>query len=111
MKLGTVRDGSRDGRLVVVNRDITRFVEADAAPTLQAALDQWDKVHAKLQDVYQRLNSGAIKGETFEARRFNAPLPRAYEWVDGSAYLNHVALVRKARGAELPATLRTDPLI
>ncbi len=112
MKLATLRDGSRDGRLVVVRRDGAAFVPAGVhAPTLQAALDRWDEVEPALRDLAARLDAGKLEGEPLEPARLHAPLPRAYEWVDGSAYLNHVILVRKARGAEPPPTLRTDPLV
>lgn len=112
MKLGTLRDGTRDGRLVVVSKDGARFAEATgAAPTLQAALDDWSECSAKLEAISKRLNAGEEEGAAVDPSRFSAPLPRAYEWVDGSAFLNHVRLVRKARGAEPPKTLETDPLI
>jgi len=112
MKLGTIRNGSRDGRLIVVSRDLTRYVEAgDLAPTMQSALDGWDKLKPMLDDIYGRLNSKAIAGQAFDATLCHSPLPRAYEWIDGSAYINHIVLVRKARGAQPPATLRTDPLV
>src|SRR5258708_7181108 len=105
MKLATVRDGTRDGRLVVVARDLESWVDARAvAPTLQRALDDWERAEPALS---------ALAGPAlpFDAGRLAAPLPRAYEWVDGSAYLNHVVLVRRARNAEPPPTLLTDPLV
>ena len=112
MKLGTLRDGSRDGRLVVVSVDGQRFIEATGvAPTLQAALDDWAACAPELGALSKRLNEGEVNGSPVEPSRFGPPLPRAYEWVDGSAFLNHVRLVRKARGAEPPKTLETDPLI
>lgn len=112
MKLGTIRNSTRDGRLAVVSRDLSRYIEAStAAPTLQAALDDWDRVRPKLEEIYSKLNSQTNSGAPFDPKQFHAPLPRAYEWVDASAYINHVILVRKARGAEPPETLRTDPLI
>ena len=112
MKLGTLKDGSRDGRLVVVRRDHQAFVSVDdIALNLQAALDRWDLLAPKLEERFRALESGEITGEPVKLEAFHAPLPRAYEWIDGSAYLNHVRLVRKARGAEPPATLETDPLI
>jgi fumarylacetoacetate (FAA) hydrolase len=112
MKLGTLADGGRDGRLTVVRSDLSAYAEAGPiAPTLQAALDRWDETEPKLRDLARRLESGAEKGKPFDPRLFHAPLPRAYEWIDGSAYLNHVRLVRKARGAEPPPTLETDPLV
>lgn len=112
MKLGTLRDSTRDGTLVVVRRDNLVYATVTGiAPTLQAALDDWDEAEPRLRDVAARLESGQLGGARVEPARFAAPLPRAYEWVDGSAYLNHIVLVRKARGAEPPATLRTDPLV
>ena len=112
MKLGTLRDSSRDGTLVVVRRDNQVFTRAaEAAPTLQAALDDWERVSPLLRALADRLERGEIAGEPVDTTRFAPPLPRAYEWVDGSAYINHIVLVRKARGAEPPATLRTDPLV
>ncbi len=112
MKLATLRDGSRDGSLIVVKRDLSVWVRATGvSPTLQAALDAWDEVAPKLRALADQLESGAVKGEPYDASKLMAPLPRAYEWVDGSAYLNHVILVRKARKAEPPPTLQTDPLV
>ena len=112
MKLASKNDGTRDGRLLVVKADLSRCADAaDVAPTLQAALDQWDLVEPRLRERAAALVAGTLVGEAFDAAQVMAPLPRAYEWVDGSAYLNHVILVRKARKAEPPATLRTDPLI
>jgi fumarylacetoacetate (FAA) hydrolase len=112
MKLATVRDGTRDGRLAVVRRDGARLAEASAvAPTLQAALDDWARCEGRLRELASELEAGRVRGEPLDPTRLHAPLPRAYEWVDGSAYLNHVRLVRKARGAEPPPTLETDPLV
>lgn len=112
MKLGTLNDGSRDGRLVVVRRDLQTFASVDdVAPHLQAALDRWDQVAPQLQARFDDLQAGRIDGQPVRPEAFASPLPRAYEWIDGSAFLNHVILVRKARGAEPPETLETDPLI
>jgi fumarylacetoacetate (FAA) hydrolase len=112
MKLATLRDGTRDGALVVVRHDGRTFARAhDVARTLQAALDAWETTQPGLRAIAERLDSGAIDGEPLDPHQLQAPLPRAYEWVDGSAYLNHVRLVRKARGAEPPPTLETDPLV
>ncbi len=112
MKLGTLRDSTRDGTLVVVRRDNQVFARAtQVAPTLQAALDDWARIEPRLRAIADGLESHADAGEPVDPTRFAAPLPRAYEWVDGSAYINHIVLVRKARGAEPPATLRTDPLV
>lgn len=116
MKLATLRDNTRDGRLIVVSRDHQKFIEATSiAKTMQEALDRWDEVKPQLEELYQDLCSGRIAGQRvgdlMEQGKFAAPLPRAYEWIDGSAYINHVVLVRKARNAEPPKTLKTDPLI
>lgn len=112
MKLATKKNGTRDGELVVVSKDLKSCVSAkDVAPTLQAALDSWDALAPKLKSLSDALNAGTKKGEAFETDHCAAPLRRAYEWVDGSAFINHIVLVRKARGAEPPPTLRTDPLV
>ena len=112
MKLATLRDGSRDGRLLIVRRDgETAAPSPDAWPTLQRALDDWDAAEPQLRALADQLDRGAVDGLPVDPNRLGAPLPRAYEWVDGSAFLNHVILVRKARGAEPPKTLETDPLI
>jgi fumarylacetoacetate (FAA) hydrolase len=112
MKLATLRDGSRDGRLLVVRRDGEAGAPApDAWPTLQRALDDWTAAEPALRAIGDELDRGAIDGAPIDPHRLGAPLPRAYEWVDGSAFLNHVILVRKARGAQPPPTLETDPLV
>jgi fumarylacetoacetate (FAA) hydrolase len=112
MKLATLRDGTRDGALVVVRSDGGTFAPArDVSRTLQSALDTWDVAEPKLRAIAEALATGQLAGEPLDVQRLAAPLPRAYEWVDGSAYLNHVRLVRKARGAEPPPTLETDPLV
>jgi fumarylacetoacetate (FAA) hydrolase len=112
MKLGTIKDGTRDGTLVVVSRDNRKYAPVqEISRNLQSALDNWAHVEGDLKAVYAKLSSDAIKGEPVEKAQFLAPLPRAYEWVDGSAYINHIVLVRKARKAEPPETLRTDPLV
>jgi fumarylacetoacetate (FAA) hydrolase len=109
VKLATLRDGTRDGALVVVSRDGSRHAPAGAvAPTLQAALDDWERCEPRLRELAARVEEA---GAALEAARLAAPLPRAYEWIDASAYLNHVRLVRKARGAEPPPTLESDPLV
>jgi fumarylacetoacetate (FAA) hydrolase len=112
MKLASLRHG-RDGLLVVVDRELTRCVPVPhIARTLQNALDDWDGVAPLLDEVYRLLNLGpANDAEPFHAGRCAAPLPRAYQWADGSAYVSHVELVRKARGAEMPASFWTDPLM
>src|SRR5512139_1677699 len=112
MRLATIRDGTRDGRLAVVRRDGAAWTDARAvAPTLQAALDDWGRAEPLLRRLAEQLEAGRAPAEAAQPWRFHAPLPRAYEWVDGSAYLNHARLVRKARGAEPPPTLETDPLV
>jgi fumarylacetoacetate (FAA) hydrolase len=112
MKLATLDDGSRDGVLLVVDRRLERWARASAvAATLQAALDDWDALEPELRALADGLAQGRVASEPFDASRLKAPLPRAYEWVDGSAYLNHIILVRKARRAELPPTLETEPLV
>jgi len=113
MRLATLRDGTRDGALVIVRRDGTAFARAgEAAPTLQAALDDWERAAPRLRALAERLEGrAAADAEPLDARALASPLPRAYEWIDGSAYLNHVVLARKARGAAPPDTLRTDPLV
>ena len=111
MKLATLRDGTRDGRLLVVRRDGEAGAPLDRWPTLQAALDDWTAAEPALHALSDQINAGEILATAIDPYRLAAPLPRAYEWVDGSAFLNHVILVRKARKAEPPATLRTDPLI
>lgn len=112
MKLASLRHG-RDGKLVVVSRDLKVCVPVpDIAPTLQAALDNWRSTAPRLDDVYRRLNGARADGvRPFDPRECSAPLPRAYQWADGSAYVTHVELVRKARGAEMPASFWTDPLM
>jgi fumarylacetoacetate (FAA) hydrolase len=112
MKLATLDDGTRDGALVVVSSDGTRYaLAASIAPTLQAALESWSASAPKLGELASALDSGRTDAHPIEGAPLRAPLPRAYEWVDGSAYINHIVLVRKARGAEPPETLRTDPLV
>ena len=103
----------RDGRLVVVSRDLARALPVPAiAPTLQDALDDWASLAPRLQEAARALEQGAVAGEiAFDPAQALAPLPRAYHWVDGSAYVNHVELVRKARGAEMPPSFWTDPLV
>ena len=113
MKLATIANGSRDGRLAVVSRDLSRAVYADGiAGTLQAALDDWSTTEAPLRELAAALEGGSAPGSfAFDPRQALAPLPRAHHWVDGSAYVNHVELVRKARGAEMPASFWTEPLV
>lgn len=112
MKLATLQQGGRDGTLVVVSRDLRRCRAVPAiARTLLAAMDDWATVEPQLRQVYAALNSGAIEGEPFDQAACHSPLPRTWQWADGSAYLNHVELVRRARNAEVPETFYTDPLM
>src|SRR5262249_23653729 len=112
MKLASLK-GGRDGRLIVVDRDLTRFVAVpEIASTMQQALDEWLRDAPRLQAVSDALNAGMrTDSRPFRARDCASPLPRAYHWADGSAFLHHVELVRRARGAEMPASFRDDPLI
>lgn len=116
MKLATLKDApkarGRDGTLVVVSTDLARCRAVPGiAPTLQAALDDWAAVAPRLEEAYRALNGDPSAGEPFDPARAASPLPRAYQWADGSAYVNHVELVRKARGAEMPPSFWTDPLM
>ncbi|HEU4813039.1 MAG TPA: fumarylacetoacetate hydrolase family protein [Xanthomonadaceae bacterium] len=113
MKLGSLKEGGRDGTLVVVSRDLARAVQATGiAPTLQRALEDWSNVAPRLNALYDALNDGSADGAfDLDVAKLAAPLPRAYEFVDGSAYLPHVARVRRARGAEVPESFYTDPLM
>jgi fumarylacetoacetate (FAA) hydrolase len=113
MKLATLKAGGRDGKLIVVSKDLKHALAAsEVAPTLQAALDDWSSKAPKLEQLYKLVNSGrAADAFPFDANRCHSPLPRAYQWADGSAYVNHVELVRKARGAEMPPSFWSDPLM
>jgi fumarylacetoacetate (FAA) hydrolase len=111
MKLASLKQG-RDGKLVVVSKDLTRAAAADhIAPTLQAALDIWSSVSPKLQQLTDDLEHHSVPSLRFREHDAASPLPRAFQWADGSAYVNHVELVRKARGAEMPTSFWTDPLM
>lgn len=113
MKLATLNNGSRDGSLVVVSKDLTKFIAVpDVASSLQLALDDWKNLAPKLQIISDQLNAGKTDAhQPFNEADCLSPLPRAFQWADGSAYINHVELVRKARGAELPESFLTDPLM
>lgn len=112
MKLATLKNNTRDGQLVVVSRDLSRCVAVpEIALSMQQALDNWAAIEHELQAVSEKLNNGAIDAQDFDQAACEAPLPRAYQWADGSAYVNHVELVRKARNAVLPESFWTDPLI
>jgi fumarylacetoacetate (FAA) hydrolase len=111
MKLASLKSG-RDGRLVLVSNDLTRYTDVSRiAPTLQGALDDWSTAEPRLRELAQSLEAGAAPVERFHERECASPLPRAFQWADGSAYVNHVELVRKARNAKMPETFWTDPLM
>lgn len=111
MKLASLRHG-RDGQLILVSKDLKRAAEAKDFCTLQSALDRWNEAEGKLQKQWKDLESSGWKEAfDFDVSKVHSPLPRAYQWVDGSAYLNHVELVRKARGATMPPEFLTDPLM
>jgi fumarylacetoacetate (FAA) hydrolase len=111
MKLASLKHG-RDGKLIVVSRDLARAADAThVVPTLQAALDDWQAAAPRLQEVADALEAGRIAHLAFDPNKCAAPLPRAFQWADASAYVNHVELVRKARGADMPASFWTDPLM
>jgi fumarylacetoacetate (FAA) hydrolase len=112
MRLGTLRDGSRDGALIVVDPSGTRYLRAaSVVPTLQAALDTWEASEPGLRALAETITRDAGSGEPLDVNALEAPLPRAYEWIDGSAYLSHVRLVRQARGADMPADFLETPLV
>lgn len=112
MKLASLKNGGRDGRLIVVDRDLTQAVSVDGiASTLQAALEDWSSIAPRLDDVYRALDQDECEAFPFDPLQLAAPLPRAYQWLDGSAYLSHVERVRKARGVEMPPSFRHDPLM
>ncbi|MBB3236541.1 fumarylacetoacetate hydrolase family protein [Phyllobacterium endophyticum] len=112
MKLASLNDGTRDGRLVVVTKDLTRYTDASfLVPTLQSAVDNWARISPHLEALAGSLELGAVPSQRFHEHDALSPLPRAFQWADGSAYVNHVELVRKARGAGMPESFWTDPLI
>jgi fumarylacetoacetate (FAA) hydrolase len=112
VKLATLRDGTPDGRLVVVSRDLASAAPVPHARSLQAALDNWDESLAEMLALSERLDQGRVSGTlAFDPKECLSPLPRAYQWADGSAYLNHVELVRKARGVPMPESFASDPLM
>ena len=111
MKLASINQG-RDGQLIVVDNQMQRYVSAtEIAPTLQTALDNWDNCKEPLAALYLQLENGEIDSQAFNSEICASPLPRAFQWADGSAYVNHVELVRKARNAEMPSSFWTDPLM
>lgn len=114
MKLATLKNGMRDGALILVDRNMRKFSHCSMiAPTLQSVLDNWQDVSPKLNQFYHDLNEGGLNSEAiaYDPELLESPLPRAYQWADGSAYVNHVELVRKARGAVMPENFWTDPLM
>lgn len=113
MKLASIKNGSRDGALIIVSRDLSKAVSAaPIAATLQFAIDNWGNVEEELRSIYAKLNAGnAVNSFALDVQHLASPLPRAYQWLDGSAYLSHVELVRKARGAEMPKALLEEPLM
>ena len=112
MRLATLENGTRDGELAVVHRDGLRFASAQSiAPNLQRALDDWGSSEPRLRVLDAEVQAERVQLFPLDFAKVKAPLPRASEWVDGSAYINHIILVRKARNAEPPKTLRTDPLV
>lgn len=112
MRLATLRDGSRDGTLILVDDAARHYATAgNIAPTLQAALDDWARAEPELRKLSAALSDGRIAKQLLDETQLSAPLPRAYEWIDGSSYLNHILLVRKARGAEPPVNIHSDPLV
>lgn len=111
MKLASLNNNMKDGVLVVVSRDLMRCIEIPSYKTLQHALENWDEAEIVLKNSYEALNQQQTEGKTFDPTKAHSPLPRAYQWLDGSAYVNHVELVRKARGADMPPSFWTDPLM
>lgn len=112
MKLASLKSGGRDGTLVIASRDLTRYCPVpQVAATLQSALEHWSVCEPQLKEISRELNDGALDGYPLETDRLAAPLPRSYQWLDGSAYLSHVERVRRARGAEMPPSFLKDPLM
>ena len=113
MKLGTLKNKTLDGELVVVNQSMTQYKKvSNISATFQKAVENWNSVKPQLEEVYKSLNAGTCEGvEAFSTDLMHSPLPRAYQWLDGSAYIHHIVLVRKARNAEPPETLFTVPLM
>ena len=111
MRLATLKDGGPDGTLILVSRDDRYVLASGICPTLQAALDTWDEVEPRLRAYWEQLESGELEAKPLDVSLLAAPLPRAYEWIDASSYLNHVRLARMARGAQLPPDLEVQPLV
>lgn len=112
MKLGSLKSSSKDGRLVVVSKDNKKMVPAtDVAENLRAALENWSETQPALRDLYEQLNQGQLSGEEVKPENFHSPMPRSFQWIDGSAFIQHIKLVRKSRNAPIPETLHTIPLV
>lgn len=112
MKLASLKEGGRDGTLIIVSYDLTQGISVPKiAPTLQIAIENWQRIFPELEAVYFDLNEGKLEGFPINKQQLASPLPRAYQWLDGSAYLSHVERVRKARGADMPENLYSDPLM
>lgn len=112
MKLGTIKSSSRDGKLVVISKDNKTLVVADhIAPNLREATENWSIVKEELENLYKDLNTGKAEGRTFTQEDFLSPLPRTFQWIDGSTFIQHIKLVRKSRNVALPETLTTIPLV
>ena len=112
MKLGSLKSSSKDGQLVVVSQDNKKMVSAkDVAENLRIAVENWSETRPALTDLYERLNQGQLSGEAVEPEKFHSPLPRTFQWIDGSAFIQHIKLVRKSRKAPIPETLHTIPLV
>ena len=112
MKLASLKQGGRDGSLIVVSYDLTHGISVQKiAPTLQVAIENWQQISPELETMYVALNEGSLEGFRINKKDLASPFPRAYQWLDGSAYLSHVERVRKARGADMPENLFTDPLM
>lgn len=112
MKLGTIKSSSRDGQLVVVSKDNQRLALVEPiAPNLRLAVENWSKVKDQLEDVYKELNNGNIQSREVKPEEFLSPLPRTFQWIDGSTFIQHIKLVRKSRNAPLPETLTSIPLV
>ena len=112
MKLGSLKSSSKDGQLVVVSKDNKKMVPAtNVAANLRTAIENWSETCPALMDLYQQLNQGQLSGENVEPEKFHSPLPRSFQWIDGSAFIQHIKLVRKSRKAPIPETLHTIPLV
>ncbi len=112
MKLASFNDGTLDGKLIIVSKDLKFFADAShISPTMQSALDNWSNVNFELQNLYEKLNNNLIEKNLFDQEKVYSPLPRSYQWADCSAYTNHLKLARKARGADLPNSYLNNPLI